>query len=469
MFADIIMKSFFLFIAILLILFISLFSGPGCANIIPPSGGPADSLPPVLLEVSPPDSTLNFKGNRIVFTFDEYVNLSDVSNNLLFTPTFNITPIVDVRLKTITVRLKDTLEANTTYIFNFGNAIMDINENNILRDYVYTFSTGPALDSLMLTGKVTMAETGTIDSTLTIILHRNLEDSAVIKDRPRYVARVDRTGSFTFKNLPSGTFAIYALGNAGLNRRYNKNQAFAFADSPVIVSPEVKPVNLYAYTEIPAAPATPTGATIKGIDNRLRFVTNPGSGTQQDLLKDFIINFDRPLRFFDSTKISLATDSTFQPVSFITILDSARKKLTLQTSWLENKTYHIILDKDFAEDTTGKRLLKSDTLSFSTRKRSDYGALNIRLRNVDASLNPVLQFVQNGAVVFSATIGSGAYTQSLFLPGEYQLRVLSDTNQDGVWTPGQFFGIKRQPELVLPIERRITVKPNWDNDFDIQL
>ncbi len=91
------------------------------------------------------------------------------------------------------------------------------------------------------------------------------------------------------------------------------------------------------------------------------------------------------------------------------------------------------------------------------------------MRNVDTALNPVLQFVQNGVVVFSAPIGSGTFNQALFLPGEYQLRVLYDTNDDGIWTPGNFFDIKRQPELVRPIERRITLKPNWDNDFDIQL
>ncbi len=475
MFAHIIMKSVFVSIGILFVL-ISSISGPGCANIIPPSGGPADSLPPVLVEASPPDSTLNFKGNRIVLTFDEYVNLGDVSNNLLFTPIFNITPVVDVRLRTITVRLKDTLEANTTYTFNFGNAIRDINENNILRDYVYTFSTGPALDSLILTGKVTMAETGTIDTTLTVLLHKNLADSAIVNDKPRYVARVKKDGSFTFNNLPSGTFAVYALGDAGLNRKYlNKTQAFAFADSPIIVSPGAKPITLYAYKEV-AGPATsitqstpailPKGKTA---DQRLRFTPGLSTGMEQDLLKDYTLKFDVPLRFFDSTKMRLSTDSTFNPVSFSSTLDSAKKVLTLKTQWLENKEYHLILEKDFAEDTTGKRLLKTDTLNFSTKGLNEYGQVNIRLKGIDASMNPTLQFVQNNVVVFAAPVSTGSFNRNMFLPGEYELRLLYDKNGNGIWDAGRFFGEKRQPELVRPIERRLSVKPNFNNDIEIQL
>ncbi|MEJ7912652.1 MAG: Ig-like domain-containing protein, partial [Chitinophagaceae bacterium] len=69
------MKTFLLISFVLLVAFGSMISGTGCANIVPPQGGPRDTLPPVLLNVDPPDSTLNFRGNRITFTFDEYVNL----------------------------------------------------------------------------------------------------------------------------------------------------------------------------------------------------------------------------------------------------------------------------------------------------------------------------------------------------------------------------------------------------------
>jgi hypothetical protein len=201
----------------------------GCANIIPPQGGPRDTLPPRLLSALPKDSTVNFKADRITLTFDEYVDdLQDIQNNLLFTPTFETNPAIDVRSRTMTIRFKDSLRANTTYILNFGNAIRDINENNVLRNYVYTFSTGPVLDSLTFSGKVIVAESGKTDSTLIVILHRNLSDSAVMKERPVYVSKVDGEGNFYFKNLPKDKFAVYALGDAGIIRGIRLNRFLLF-------------------------------------------------------------------------------------------------------------------------------------------------------------------------------------------------------------------------------------------------
>jgi len=445
----------------------------GCANIVPPQGGPRDSLPPVLVSATPPDSTLNFRGDRITLTFNEYIDLQEVQNNLLFTPTLANNPDVQVKLKTITVRFRDTLDPNTTYIFNFGNAIKDYNEGNVLRNFVYTFSTGPALDSLELAGNVVLAETGLVDTTLTVILHKNLDDSAVVKERPRYVARLDGKGAFRFKNLPPGTFALYALGDAGLARRYqNKTQTFAFSNTPVVISDSTKPVTLYAYKEAASAPAV--ASSLKSNQpalerSRLKFTSSVADGSQQDITQNLQLNFEQPLKFFDSSLISLTTDSTFEPTTYRVQLDSSKKKLTINTEWQEGTLYNLITGKDFAEDTLGQRLLKSDTLRFTTRQSSDYGSLTLRVTNLDTALNPVLQFVQNGVVVSSASIKSGVYQAPLFSPGEYELRILFDRNNNGVWDAGRFFGTKQQPEIVRPIERRITVKAAFDNDFDLSL
>ena len=81
------------------------------------------------------------------------------------------------------------------------------------------------LDSLQFSGRVIIAETGKTDSTLLVMLYRALEDSAVVKERPRYVTRVDNSGNFTFRNLPAGTFAIYSVKDEGGQRRYmGRNQ-----------------------------------------------------------------------------------------------------------------------------------------------------------------------------------------------------------------------------------------------------
>lgn len=440
----------------------------GCANIIPPSGGPRDTLPPVLVKAEPHDSTLNFKGNRIMLTFDELVDLKDVQNNLLFTPTFENNPLIETKGRTLTVKFRDSLQKNTTYVLNFGNAIVDINEGNVLKDFIYAFATGPRMDSLEISGKVLLAETGGVDSTLIVVLHKNLTDSAVVKQRPDYLVRLDRNGNFRFSYLPSDTFAVYALGDAALSRRYQtKSQLFAFANSPVIAG-KTDSLALYAYREIPTtstAVAPQNITTTTNSERRLRF--NPTTAAQQDLLTDYTLTFPVPLRSFDSAKISLTTDSIFNPIKYSVALDSAKKELRFKTQWKENTRYNLVLQKDFAADTAGRQLLKTDTLTFTTKKETDYGNLAIRIRNIDTAKNPVLQFVQNGQVVFSVSIKSGVFNQKLFLPGEYNLRILYDINGNGKWDPGHFFKEHKQPEIVVPIERSITVKPAWDNEFEL--
>ena len=182
------------------------------------------------------------------------------------------------------------------------------------------------------------------------------------------------------------------------------------------------------------------------------------------------MSFDQPLRNFDSSKVSLSTDSTFTPVTaYRFIKDSANKKLQLTHAWKENTVYHLILDKDFADDSSGRKLLKTDTLNFTTNKVSDYGVLKIVFHNFDLSKNPVLQFITNNSVFKSFPLSTADFSQSLFLPGEYELRILYDDNKNGVWDAGEFFGKHRQPEIVKPISRRITVKKSWQNEFDIAL
>ncbi len=445
----------------------------GCANIIPPSGGPRDTLPPVLVSALPADSTVNFRGSRITLNFDEYVDLQEVQNNLLFTPTFEINPEVSVRSKTVTVRFRDSLLPNTTYIFNFGSAIRDINESNPFRNFTYTFSTGPVLDSLTLAGKVLLAENGRPDSTLIVLLHNNLSDSAVIRQRPVYVARVNPDGSFRFRNLPRDTFAIYALGDAGIVRRYQDTarQYFAFANEPVFAG-STPDITLFAYktqpaqTTPPATAASARAAATGAAERRLRFSV---ASTTVDLQSDFVLTFPVPLRQVDSAQLALSTDTSFTPAPFTATLDSTRTRLLIGSRWQQGARYNLVLGQAFATDTAGRQLLKADTLNFSTKKLSDYGRLTVRIRGLDTTGNAVLQFVQGSQVAFSAPLRDGVFRSSLFAPGEYELRILYDENGNGRWDPGQFIPAKRQPEKVVPVPQGITIKADWDNEFERSL
>ena len=182
------------------------------------------------------------------------------------------------------------------------------------------------------------------------------------------------------------------------------------------------------------------------------------------------MTFEQPLRSFDSTKIRLYTDSAFNPaVTYSFQKDTGNKKVMLKHTWKENTTYHIIMEKDFAQDSSGKKLLKTDTLTFKTKKLAEYGSLQIKFRNLDMGKNPVLLFVSGESIVKSVPLKGSEFSEALFLPGEYELRILYDDNKNGVWDPGQFFGKHKQPELVKPVERKIAVKWAWQNEFEIAL
>ncbi|MCB0774704.1 MAG: Ig-like domain-containing protein [Chitinophagaceae bacterium] len=470
------MKKVLFLLFIIVLLLQQTVTLPGCANIVPPQGGPKDTIPPVLLSVNPTDSSKNFKDSRITFTFDEFVDVQNLVENLIVSPLPQITPQVDPKLKTVTVRLKDSLEENTTYTIDFGNAIKDFTEGNPAKNLTYTFSTGNYFDSLELKGNVIIAETGKVDTTLIVMLHTNPDDSIVIKEKPRYIAKLDGKGNFHFKNLPQKPFYLYALKDEGNSRRYfNEQQIFAFADSSVMPG-SADEITLYAYSIPKASPLSnlpSIGGRNKqvavGGENRLNYQTTLQGGLQ-DLLKTFEIKFEEPLKTFDDKKINLFTDSAYNPVpghSFI--LDSTGTKISLQHSWKENTLYHLVLEKDFAEDSSGRKLLKDDTLHFATRKRTDYGSLKLRLRNIDTSQNPVLQFLQNDKVYQAFPLSGENLSVDLFTPGEYQLRILFDRNKNGVWDPGNFFGGHIQPETVQPIDRKLSIKANWKNEFEIEL
>ena len=157
----------------------------GCANMVPPTGGPRDSLPPVLISADPDEGALHFNGKKIVLSFDEYIDLKDVRKNLIVSPVPKSQPSVEYKLKTITILMKDTLQPNTTYALDFGRAVVDNHEGNVLKNFTYVFSTGNYIDSIRLSGRVIMAKSVKRDSSLIVLLHDKLDDSAVVKEKPR--------------------------------------------------------------------------------------------------------------------------------------------------------------------------------------------------------------------------------------------------------------------------------------------
>lgn len=463
---------------LLVVIFIWQFTS--CAVIVAPTGGPKDSLPPVLLSAVPKDSLKGFNEKKIVFEFNEYVEVKEAQKNLIVSPYPKTTPNVEYKLRTVTVRLKDTLQPNTTYTLDFGDAIRDINEGNIAKHFTYIFTTGDHFDSNTFSGRVKVAESGNVDSTLTVFLYKNRQDSAVSKQRPSYIARLDSLGRFNFKNLPADTFAVYAWKDEGAARYFGNKQLFAFADNYIITSHDnpPAPITLYAFFEpedtsrktyTPAPKPQPQKEKDKNKDDkRLKFGTSLNNN-KQDILDSLRITFESQLKTYDTSKF-LFTRGDFMPIKDYTLnFDTSHKDFTLHHKWIADTPYHIILMKNFAEDSTGKFITKDDTLSFRTMRKEDYGSLRLRFSNLDLSKNPLLVLLQNDKIKFSAPLETSQFRAKLFLPGEYQIRIVYDENKNGKWDTGSFFGHRKQPEKATTINKKLTVKANWDNDVDVIL
>jgi hypothetical protein len=473
MFADSLNMNKILSYSFLVVAFFVVYSivGSGCAQIGAPTGGPKDTIPPVFVGATPPNNSIHFTANKIVLSFDEYVTIDDIQNNLLVSPFPKKTPTINYKLRTVTIQLKDTLQPNTTYAVNFGRGLKDVNEGNVLKNFYYVFSTGNKIDSLKLSGKVSMAETGKVDSTMIVMLYKNANDSSVQKRKPDYLAKVKSDGTFTFHYLPAGDFRIYALKDEDGSKTYNSDfEAFAFADTDIIVSPTVGRVRLYAYVESKEKKKTTTTTVTKPAKNKMpakfKFSTSMASG-QQDLLKPLEIDFPQPLKNYDPEKIRLE-DTLSHTLNTSFTLDSTRKKITIRSTWVENTDYRLIIDTTALSDSADLHLTKTDTIKFKTQPESAYGSLLFRFTNIDPEMHPVLQLVQSDSVVKSIPIKSAEWSERLFEPGDYELRILYDTNNNGRWDRGNYLK-RRQPERVISLDKKLTIKADWDNEREIEL
>lgn len=215
---------------------------PSCANTsTAPQGGPKDTIPPILVSTFPLYNTVGYpqkpaRKERIVFTFDEYVVLKEATKNIFLSPPLSKPVEAAIRGKSVVFTFPDTLAANTTYSLSTGTAIADNNEGNLMPQYTFSFSTGNAIDSLYTTGTVVDAVTMLPMKQVTVLLYTDHSDSAVFKSLPRAAGRTDDWGFFSVRNLPAGSYRVYALEDLNNNNRYdpNGNERIAFLDSLLV-------------------------------------------------------------------------------------------------------------------------------------------------------------------------------------------------------------------------------------------
>lgn len=205
-----------------------------CANTTtPPSGGPKDTIPPVLKNLVPENGTVNFPrtGQNITLSFNEYTVVKD-QNNLTLSPPHRKKPTVKVKGKDIIVTFNDTLRENKTYTIDFGESLADNNEGNLAPRLVYAFSTGGEIDSMYFTGSVTDNNTLAPVKNAIVAIFSDLSDSACFKATPDAAVKSDDWGFFTIRNIKPIPYRLYAYSDEDNDYNYNPDtDNIAFADS----------------------------------------------------------------------------------------------------------------------------------------------------------------------------------------------------------------------------------------------
>ena len=228
----------------------------GCAKRGTPTGGLVDSIPPVLVNASPKINSINFDSEEIRLTFDEFVKLDKVEDQLIISPpldknSYEVKPLNGVTKK-IFLEFIDSLETETTYSINFGNSIKDNNEGNPLTFFSYTFSTGETIDSLYVRGNISDAFDKESDDYISIHLYRIdsvFNDSIIFNNRPTYISNSLDSTNYRFKNLKEGEYLIVALKDIDNNYFFDPfYDKIGFIDS-LITLPRDSIINFKLFKE----------------------------------------------------------------------------------------------------------------------------------------------------------------------------------------------------------------------------
>ena len=202
----------------------------GCAKRGTITGGLKDTIAPVLKMSFPKNFSTNFKENEIKLVFDENIKLKNLNKQLVISPPMNNEPLIapTSASKFITIKIKDTLEPNTTYSFNFGQSIADNNEGNPFNQFKYVFSTGDYIDSLALSGKIKDAYSKEAESFVSVMLYEANDaftDSIVYKENPRYITNtLDSLKTFKLENLKAGKYLLVAMKDKNSNNKFNPKE-----------------------------------------------------------------------------------------------------------------------------------------------------------------------------------------------------------------------------------------------------
>jgi len=194
-----------------------------CAQMASPPGGKKDTLAPVLLQSNPTLKSKNFKGKKLDLTFNEYVDIKNVNQELLVTPGIGFYE-TKIYPKGLSIILDSALNDNTTYTFNFRNSISDISERNVAKNIKLVFSTGNIIDSLSIEGNVKNLFTNKKLENILVAVYPYSDTLKIDKQKPYYFTKTDTSGNYQLENLKAGKYYMAAFADVNNNLLLNANK-----------------------------------------------------------------------------------------------------------------------------------------------------------------------------------------------------------------------------------------------------
>ncbi len=365
-----------------------------------PQGGPKDELPPKVMKSSPAQNSVNVKNGRVEIDFDENVNLKDIVKNVIISPPQRQNPEITSYGRRVNVQFKDTLLSNTTYSIDFGSAIVDNNEANVLKNYVFSFATGSEIDTLQIAGTLLNAEDLNPLQGITIGIYDDLNDTAFIRKPFLRIGRTDETGHFTVSNVRNGKYRVYALND--LNRDYflQKGEGLAFDEKSYqtgfefITKPDTVWKDSITVDTIRFVPATrflPDDVVLKYFkDNFKRQYLAKSERTEPHLINMIFNTVSeelpeiRPLNINWDNKMLLQKNATLDSLS-LWLTDSAlfnTDTISLEVKYLKSDsafklqpqtdTVRFMMRKPAKKPTTTKAAKKKEFLNIMTNLSSQF-------------------------------------------------------------------------------------------------
>ena len=524
-------------IVFLFILNLILFS---CARVGSPVGGDKDTIAPQVVGSNIDTSRVNVPRNigELRIDFDEYITLKEINKNLIISP-----PIKKMKKilpsgmanKYLLIKWDDTLQANTTYSFNFGNAIVDNNEGNALKYYNFAFSTGDKIDDLYISGEVKSLiankETKTEEKNLVVGLYQ-VKDTMNYRQKPYYITKADPDGYFELNYLSPGKYRILAFEDTNANSVFDAGKEnVGFLKDEIVLDQSISglKINLYPskktlkYVEMKENPGgilmtfegNPEMVKVLSLTEKLQDykVTHTAksdsvniwfdakkqnigitqsenlkfsydNGAKKDTVSIFYrYNTKNEMTVSNSKGSLLPPNQDFaitsnyfidkiQPEKWTLVSDSIKQDFTAKIS--ENNPYEIQVKSAFKEGKKYSLTVPKETVSsfyesiqksyrfdFEGDKTENYGTLTITIENPPTHIFWLQMLNESGDVIYSKYGKESQITFNSLKPGKYQLRILVDNNENGIWDTADFANGEFAEDVYI-LDKKIDIRPLWE-------